>query len=314
VTALDECCLPVTNACGTVVTDGFISVVLTQEISAADVITVKKASGAVCINDLGCDTLLDLQAVISLCMVNPELIGLTTGQEVVLDYAGNAVGMRRSSDLNCDNRFALEVWTNIAGTGVCVGSPPIKNYGYFLVPCLRNATITGDVTIDGTNAVSVELTAKTSVPSLWGTGPQTAAGQYKVVATDGLNTPGYLLTPIGATDHDQMITTTIAPPVPPDDCGCTSLTIEGSSVVPVVSVLAPNTAFPAAGGKNFELIGAHLTGATAVSVGGTPATGIVVVDDGHLVATSPAKAAGSYTVTVTTPSGTSPAFSGLTYV
>lgn len=223
-TALDACCAPVTNTCGTVVTSGFISVVLTQEIEAASVITVKNAADQVCVYSPGCDSLLDLQAVITLCQVNPELVGLTTGQEVVLDFAGKAVGTRRSTDLSCNLRFAMEIWTEVPGTA-CVGTPPVKQYGYFLVPCLRAATITGAITIDGSNAVSLELTAKTTIPSLWGTGPNTADGAYKVVPTDVANTPGFLLTPIGNTDHDNIQLTTIAPPAIPVDCGCVPLTI-----------------------------------------------------------------------------------------
>lgn len=223
-TKLNNCCEPVNTPCGVVVTDGFISAVLTQEIEAAQTITVKNAADKVCVYDPGCDSLLDLQAVITLCKVNPELVALMTGQSVVLDYAGNAVGMRRSTNLSCDNRFSLEIWTDVPNTA-CAGTPPAKQYGYFLVPCLRSATITGAITIDGANAVSLELTAKTTIPSLWGTGPNTADGVYKVVPTDVANTPGFLLTPIGATDHDHIELTTVPPPAVPANCGCVPITI-----------------------------------------------------------------------------------------
>lgn len=223
-TSLDSCCRPVTKTCGVVVTGGFISVVVTQEINAATAITVKNAADKVCVYDPGCDSLLDLNVAISLCQVNPELIALMTGQETVLDFAGNAVGFRRSTDLVCDNRFALEVWTDVPNQA-CVGTPPQKQYGYYLLPCIRSATISGAITIDGTNAVTVDLTAKTTIPSLWGTGPNTADGAYKVVPVDVANTAGFLLTPIGNTDHDNIQLTTIAPPAIPANCGCTALTI-----------------------------------------------------------------------------------------
>lgn len=223
-TALSECCAPVTNPLGTVVTAGFISVIITQEINAATVITVKAANDQVCVYDPGCDSLLDLSVAISLCSVNPELIALMTGQETVLDFAGNAVGFRRSTSLACNNRFALEIWTDVPNQA-CVGTPPAKSYGYYLVPCLRSATITGAITINAASAVSVDLTAKTTIPSLWGIGPQTANGAYKVVAADAINTPSYLLTPIGPIDHDNIELTTIAPPVVPADCGAVPLTI-----------------------------------------------------------------------------------------
>lgn len=226
VTKLSSCCEAVNDPCAVVTTDGFISIVLTQDIEAAQVITVKNAKDQVCIYDPGCDSLLDLTAVITLCKVNPELISIMTGQEVVLDFAGIAVGTRRSTDLACDNRFSIETWSQVPGTA-CAGTPPLKQYGYFLLPCLRSATITGDITIDGANAISVELTAKTTIPSLWGTGPvNTPTDSWDVVPTDLANTAGHILTPIGNTDHDHLQLTTIPPPALPANCGCRPLTLQ----------------------------------------------------------------------------------------
>lgn len=236
-TKLSECCEPVNQPCAVVTTDGFISVVLTQTIEAAQAITVKNAADRVCVYDPGCDELLDLTAVITLCQVNPELIGLMTGQEVVLDYAGVAVGTRRSKSLACNERFAIEIWTNVPGTACDpdTGAAAVKQYGYYLVPCLKSAQITGDITIDGANAVSVELTAKTSIPSLWGTGPvNTATDNWDVVPVDAANTPGHILTPIGNEDHDHMQLTTIAPPALPENCGCRPLTGQPNTL-PVVA-------------------------------------------------------------------------------
>lgn len=305
VTKLSECCEPVTDPCGIVVTEGFISIVLSQTVEAAQVITVKNAADRVCVYDPGCDSLLDLTAVITLCKVNPELVSIMTGQEVVLDYAGVAVGTRRSSDLACNRRFAVEVWTNVPGTA-CIGTPPVKQYGYYLVPCLRSATITGDITIDGANAVSLELTAKTAIPSLWGVGPDTADQAYYVVPGDALNTPSLLLVPIsttpGAEDHDHMQMTTIAPPtVDPDDCGCTALTVIAPALE--IAAIVPDE-FVAAGGENFTITGDHLFGATSVDFDGTPATSFVVVNDTTITGVSPAHAAGATVVTVIGPLGT----------
>lgn len=300
VTRLSDCCEPVSNTCGFVVSDGFISLVLTQNIEAAQSITVKNAADRVCVYDPGCDSLLDLTAVLTLCKINPELIGIMTGQEVVLDYAGVAVGTRRSTDLACNRRFAVEVWTTVPGTA-CQGTPPLPQFGYYLLPCLRSATITGDITIDGANAVSVELTAKTTIPSLWGVGPDTAAGTYEVVPVDALNTPGLLLTPIGNTDHDHMQLTTIAPPtVDADNCGCQALVVIPAALE--ITAISPVSG-PAAGGTAFTITGDHLFGATTVMFGATPATSFVVVNDTQITGVTPAHIAGAIVVTVTGPSG-----------
>lgn len=313
VTALDNCCAPVDNTCGVVITDGFISAVVTQEIEAAQSITVKNAKDQVCVYDPGCDSLLDLTVVLTLCKVNPELISIMTGQEVVLDYAGVAVGTRRSTDLACDRRFAVEIWTQVPNTA-CVGTPPLKQFGYFLLPCLRAATITGDITIDGANAISVELTAKTTIPSLWGVGPDTVDQQYYVVAADALNTPSLLLTPIGSTDHDHMQLTTIPPPAVPDECGCAPLDVLPLTA-PLLTSIEPNDNIAAAGGSAFTLHGSSMLGTTAVTIGAASATSVVVVDNNTVTGVYPANVAGTYNVTATNATGTSaPLINAVTYV
>ena len=74
---------------------------------------------------------------------------------------------------------------------------------------------------------------------------------------------------------------------------------------PLVTSLSPSTGL-AAGGTAVTISGWNLTGATGVTFGGTPATAVTVVSPTTITATSPAKAAGTYDVVVTTPRGTSP--------
>ncbi|TPQ15874.1 IPT/TIG domain-containing protein [Streptomyces sporangiiformans] len=73
---------------------------------------------------------------------------------------------------------------------------------------------------------------------------------------------------------------------------------------PAVSVLTPS-AGPTAGGNAVTLTGSHLLAATAVSFGATPAMTFTVVSDDEIDAVAPAQAAGTVTVSVTTPGGTS---------
>jgi hypothetical protein len=74
---------------------------------------------------------------------------------------------------------------------------------------------------------------------------------------------------------------------------------------PLVTSVTPATGL-AAGGTSVTISGNNFTGATGVTFGGTAATAIVVVNPTTITATSPAKAAGTYDVRVTTPRGTSP--------
>jgi hypothetical protein len=225
-TALDNCCRPVDNTCGVVVTDGFVSAVVTQNVSEGTDIELRNAADKVCVYSAGCDELLELQVVLTLCKVNPELVSLMTGSTLVLNGAGVAVGFRRRGTVDCDRRFALEIWSEVPGVA-CVGTPAQRQWGYYLLPCMSNAQITGEVTIDAGNAVTTEITAVTKIPSLWGTGPENGtdpAANFDVIHTDAAATiAGHLLTPIADDEHDNIQLTTVPPPTVPAECGCVPL-------------------------------------------------------------------------------------------
>ncbi len=74
---------------------------------------------------------------------------------------------------------------------------------------------------------------------------------------------------------------------------------------PTVSSITP-TSGPAGGGTVVTITGTDFTTATEVKFGTTDATSFTVVNDTTITATSPAHAAGTDDIRVTTPSGTSP--------
>jgi hypothetical protein len=83
-----------------------------------------------------------------------------------------------------------------------------------------------------------------------------------------------------------------------------SNSIEVRPPVPTVTAVSP--AFDnIAGGTVVTITGTDFTGATAVSFGATPATSFIVDSATQIRATSPAGAAGTVNVSVTTPGGTS---------
>ncbi|MGA8726755.1 MAG: IPT/TIG domain-containing protein [Acidimicrobiales bacterium] len=84
---------------------------------------------------------------------------------------------------------------------------------------------------------------------------------------------------------------------------------------PIVTSIFP-TSGPTIGGTSVTITGSGFTGATAVDFGSNAATGVMVTSDTSITATSPAGAAGTVGVTVTTPVGTSTpsAASGFTYI
>ena len=73
---------------------------------------------------------------------------------------------------------------------------------------------------------------------------------------------------------------------------------------PVVTTISPLVG-PVSGGTPVMIKGANLMNATAVSIGGVPASSFAVVDSGTVTAVTPPGLAGTASVSVTTPGGTS---------
>jgi hypothetical protein len=84
-----------------------------------------------------------------------------------------------------------------------------------------------------------------------------------------------------------------------------AITNPASSQLPGVTGLLPATG-DADGGTLVNIYGHHLAGASAVEFGTDDATSYTIVSDSHIVAVSPAHAAGTVQVKVTTTHGVSP--------
>ncbi len=81
----------------------------------------------------------------------------------------------------------------------------------------------------------------------------------------------------------------------------------------VISSVTPLTG-STAGGTSVVISGSDLSGATAVTFGGTAATSFVVNSDSQITAVTPARSAGSASIVVTTPAGQATASQLFTYV
>ena len=139
---------------------------------------------------------------------------------------------------------------------------------------LTGANLTGcsSVSFSGTAASGIVVDSSTQVRC---TSPARSAGGVTVTATTANGT------------SNGVAYTYDAPPSGPS-----------------LSAISP-TSGTTAGGTACTLTGANLTGCSAVSFGGTAATGIVVDSSTQVRCTSPAKTGGTYGVTATTAYGTS---------
>jgi len=142
-----------------------------------------------------------------------------------------------------------------------------------------NLTGASAVTFGGAAAASFTVDSTTQVTA---TTPAHAAGAVNVVVT----TPGGAATRTGGFTY--------------------------VSLVPTISTVAPG-AGPAAGGSPVTITGTNLTGATAVSFGGSAAASFTVDSATQISATTPAHPAGAVDVNVTTPHGDATSTDGFTY-
>lgn len=137
------------------------------------------------------------------------------------------------------------------------------------------ATGASAVTFGGTNATTYIVNNDTQITA---TTPPHTAGTFDVVVTTAVGS-----NPNTAADNFTYV----------------------AAGAPLVTSVTPANG-PTAGGTAITINGSGFTGATSVTVGGTAATSVVVVSANQITAVTPAKAAGTYDVIVTTPLGTSP--------
>lgn len=210
VTRLDGCGRPVYGPCSQVVTEGFISVGLSAVINEGEAITVTTANGKTCVNDQPTPEFQGYTAEISFCDVDPALFSLITGQEQVLDAAGNVVGFRMNTEVDLSGSgFALEVWAGVPGVtcdpnaAATAGDPS----GYLLLPYLKGGVL-GDFTIENA-AVTFAITgAATKGGAGWGVGPYNVQGAPAAP----------LIKPITKGDHLHVQYTEISPPASTEGC------------------------------------------------------------------------------------------------
>ncbi len=141
-----------------------------------------------------------------------------------------------------------------------------------------NFTGATGVTIGGVPATSVMVVSSTTITAVT---PSGTAGKASVVVTTS-----------GGSNAANTLFTYVAPPT--------------------VSGISPSSG-KTAGGLNVTITGTNFIAATGVTIGGAPATNVVVVSSTTITATIPAGTAGPASVLVTSPYGSNAANSLFTY-
>lgn len=209
-TVLDTCGTPPAPATpnSLIATDGFISVGLSAEVEDGNEIITRKANGQLCVNERTNDSFKRFTVTAEFCGVNPSLLAMVSNAEEYNNWAGEVAGITIGEG-DITGKFALELWTGLAGAACATGADEAS--GYLLLPFV-NAGVIGDLTIDGENAVSFTLNgAFTKGGNDWGTGP------YDV-----------LIGGVGAANEVQRVTITGTP-----TGGTFTLTFDGQTTNPI---------------------------------------------------------------------------------
>ncbi|WQY99821.1 hypothetical protein [Microbacterium phage MO526] len=202
VTPLDSCGLIPEDA-EYVATDGFVTVNLSSEVEEGTEIIVRKASGALCVNEKMADSFKRFTVEIEFCSVNPSLLSIVSNAVPYEDGSGDVIGFTVPEG-EIAKWFALELWTGLSGAVCEPGAEEAS--GYMLLPFVT-AGVLGDIEIGGEDAITFSLTgAATKGGNQWG------AGRYNVVRDATGGAPAKLSTPVDAFDHLLMIDTALAPP------------------------------------------------------------------------------------------------------
>jgi hypothetical protein len=218
ITKLDECGAIVEGAGSSLVMKAFVSATITPNYQDPEEITQTDANGDICIDDRSPVALRWLDIELNLCLIDPTMINLITGDPLVVDDATptpNTVGYRIDADLTGSANFALELWSGVSGSGACDESG-FPKYGYWLFPWVKDAQWGEWVVENG--ALTLTLTARAVFGGGWGVGPYDIRRDATTPAT-----LEPLLTAIGATQPMHYQTTTA--PLPTPACGAVVLDI-----------------------------------------------------------------------------------------
>lgn len=202
-TLLDGAGRPIVGDSSVVTTKGFITLGMTANTEEGEGINVTNAAGETCITEAGTPTFNGVGVEAEFCDVDFALFEILTGQTVVLDEDGRAVGITESTDVDLsDVSFALEVWMGATTSEEpSVGSQ--GHFGYVLMPRLGGGVL-GDITIENAAITFTISGMATRNGAAWGSGP------YNVELVGGVPAP--LRVPMRSADHRRIQIVEVAPP------------------------------------------------------------------------------------------------------
>jgi hypothetical protein len=207
--AVDDCGVPVTGTGAlTVVTKGFVQAVMEPDYEDGEEFVERNADGELCVNQKDKPSLKRFSLTVDWCEVDPVLAAYVMSARL-LDTASPAVTGTgwAMSEGESDNKFSMEIWQRVAGSGACDPSG-VQRYVYNAWPHVGNTQV-GSYTIENARSTLQFIAETFPASTLWGDGPGTTS--WLPVGTT-----------IQDTEHWVWNITTEPPPTP--TCGPTTLT------------------------------------------------------------------------------------------
>lgn len=172
---VDACGNPVTGTGSlVVVTKGFVQVQMEPQYEDGEEFFERTADGTPCVNQKDDPVLKRMQLTIDFCEINTTGVAyLASARELTVNGAGVTGTGFAFAEGSPSNRYSLEVWQRVAGSGSCDPSGA-QRYIYNAWPNVGSSRI-GSYTVENgrsTMQVQSETQAVSTTPVIgWGNGP-----------------------------------------------------------------------------------------------------------------------------------------------
>lgn len=210
---LDTCGSPVTGASSVqIISKGFVQVQMTPVYEDGVEFFERTADGSVCVNQMDDPVLKRFELVMDFCEVNQTGASyMASMRELTVGAGATGTGFAAVEGL-ATNRWSLEVWQQVAGSGACDPVTGVQRYIYNAWPNVGSAKLAAYTIANARSTLTISgLTRGVSTVTTvgWGDGP----GSGTSWMPSGFS-------PV-AGDHWYWNVTTTAPPAP----GCNPVTL-----------------------------------------------------------------------------------------
>lgn len=204
VVRLDACGIPVTGATSMVVTTkGFVQVQSEPQYEDGEEFFERTADGTVCVNQKDDPVLKRFQLTIDFCEVNTTMFAfMASARELTVSGAGATGTGFAFAEGSPSNRYSLEIWQKVAGSGACDASGA-QRYIYNAFPNC-GASKLGNYTVENGRStfqlMSETQPGSTTAVTGWNNGPGSSTSWLPTGET------------LGSLEHWLFNVTTTAPP------------------------------------------------------------------------------------------------------